>query len=87
MNLLLRKGADPNARDTRSRTPLAEAALWGRLDNVKLLLYYGAEKELECVRYGKRLRAVDFARPLRANRDERYSLSGGSSQIYKENTY
>jgi len=87
VELLLQKGADPNAADTTGRVPLAEAALWGRLENVKFLLQYGARKELECVRDGRWLRAIDFARPLRANAEERYDRSGGKHQVYKENTY
>ncbi|KAI1772320.1 DYW family of nucleic acid deaminases-domain-containing protein [Hypoxylon cercidicola] len=47
-DLLLRKGAEPNVMNLRGRTPLAEAALWGRLKNTKLLLEYGANEQLEC---------------------------------------
>jgi hypothetical protein len=87
LNLLLQMGADPNATDVYGRVPLVEAALWGRLENVKVLLKYGAEKELESVRHGQRLRAIDFARPLQANAGERYNCSGSEHQDYKENTY
>jgi ankyrin repeat protein len=87
LDLLLQRGADPNATDVHGRVPLTEAALWGRLENVKVLLRYGAEKELDSVRNGQRLRAIDFARPLRANTEERYVRSGSKHQIYKENTY
>lgn len=87
LDLLLQKGADPNATDVYGRVPLAEAALWGRLENVKVLLKYGAKKELESVLNGQRLRAIDFARPLRANAEERYNRSGSKHQVYKENTY
>lgn len=87
LELLLQKGADPNATDAEGRVPLTEAALWGRLENVRILLKYGAEKERECVRGGLRRRAIDFARPLRANAEERYVYSGSEAQGYKENTY
>jgi ankyrin repeat protein len=87
LELLLERGADPNAADVHGRVPLAEAALWGRLENVQVLLKYGADKELECVRDGPRLRAIDFARPLRANAEERYFRSGSKHQVYKKNTY
>lgn len=84
LELLLQRGANPNAIALNGRFPLAEAALWGRLENVKLLLQYGADKHLECLRRGKRLRALDFARPLTENIEERHSRSGG---VYNEHTY
>jgi len=87
LELLLQRGADPIAADVHSRVPLTEAALWGRLENVQVLLKSGAEKELECVRDGPRLRAIDFARPLRVNAQERYFRSGSEHQVYKENAY
>ncbi|KAH8747380.1 hypothetical protein BGZ57DRAFT_916750 [Hyaloscypha finlandica] len=34
LELLLQRGADPNAVDVHGRVPLIEAALWGRLENV-----------------------------------------------------
>jgi hypothetical protein len=39
------------------------------------------------MRAGQRLRAVDFAKVMRANAEERYSRSGREVQVYKENTY
>lgn len=84
LELLLQRGANPNAIALNGRFPLAEAALWGRLENVKLLLQYGADKHLECLRRGKRLRAIDFARPLMENIEERHSRGGG---VYNEHTY
>ncbi|OBT60333.1 hypothetical protein VE03_10341 [Pseudogymnoascus sp. 23342-1-I1] len=87
LELLLQRGADPNAADVHGRVPLVEAALWGRLENVQVLLKHGADKELECVRDGRGLRAIDFARSLRANAEERYCRSGSEDQVYKENTY
>ena len=86
VELLLQKEVDPNAADIDGRVPLVEAALWGRVENVKLLLKYGADKELECVRRGRLLKAIDFARPSRENTEERYQRSGDKDQVYKENT-
>lgn len=75
VKLLLDYGADPNARTVNVRTPLMEAALWGRLDNVKHLLDHGADKSIQCVRRGVRLLAVDFAKHTKDNRKERYERS------------
>ncbi|KAF2189115.1 hypothetical protein K469DRAFT_564403 [Zopfia rhizophila CBS 207.26] len=91
IELLLRKGADPTAAShweaSRDMAMGRIAALWGRLENVKLLLKYGANKDLECVRNGQRTLAINFARPLKSNAKERYSRSGREHQVYKENTY
>ncbi|KAK1250162.1 hypothetical protein MKX08_010165 [Trichoderma sp. CBMAI-0020] len=65
VKLLLDHGADPNARMVDGRTPLMEAALWGRLDEVKYFLDHGVDKSIQCVRKGVRLRAVDFAKYTR----------------------
>lgn len=58
VKLLLEYGADPNARTVDGWIPLMEAALWGRLGNVKHLLDHGANKSVQCVRKGVRLRAI-----------------------------
>jgi ankyrin repeat protein len=40
---LLKKGADPNTKDEKGRTPSHEAAYWGHVNVVRLLLVYGAD--------------------------------------------
>ncbi|KAH9886142.1 DYW family of nucleic acid deaminases-domain-containing protein [Xylariomycetidae sp. FL2044] len=87
VKLLLESGADPNAADLEARVPLMEAAFWGRLKNVKLLLEYGARRDMTCPKDGKHLRAIDFARSSERNAEERYRKSGGEAQFYKENTF
>ncbi|KAL6908717.1 DYW family of nucleic acid deaminases domain-containing protein [Trichoderma evansii] len=87
VKLLLEYGADPNARTVDGRTPLMEAALWGCLDNVIHLLNYGADKSVQCVRKGVKLRAIDFAKHAKGNRKERYERSGGKHPVYKEVTF
>lgn len=46
MALLLDNGAEINRRNRRGRTPLMEAALWGRTENAQILLRHGADKNL-----------------------------------------
>ncbi|KAI5459668.1 DYW family of nucleic acid deaminases-domain-containing protein [Mariannaea sp. PMI_226] len=87
VRLLLDYGADPNARTVEGQTPLMEAALWGRLENVNHLLYFGADKSIQCMRAGKRLQAIDFARDTLENSNERHDQSGGEYQVYKEDTH
>lgn len=82
VELLLQKGADPNARDIYGQVPLMEAALWGQVENTKVLLKYGADQKLKCIRNGQPLQPVDFARPIPANIEDRYHRS-----MYKEVTY
>ncbi|EFR02758.1 ankyrin repeat protein [Nannizzia gypsea CBS 118893] len=74
VSLLLEHGADVNAVDLNGRSPLMEAALWGRLDTVKLLLENAADKGLQDTENHS---AIDLARPTQRNRRERYTRSGG----------
>ena len=87
VGLLLEHGADVNARTCKGRTPLMEAALWGRFTNAKQLLHWGADKDIRCVRSGKQLRAINFAENTTANSEERFNRSGGERHIYKEVTH
>jgi hypothetical protein len=69
VSLLLRYEIDVNATNSEGRTPLMEAALWGRLDNVLLLVQSGADTE---ARDGRGYSAVNFATQSQKNDDERY---------------
>jgi len=44
IEIVLKRGADPNVPDLLGGTPLMEAQKEGRLDKVKLLIRYGAQK-------------------------------------------
>lgn len=70
LGLLLSHGASRSidSRNCKGRTPLMEAALWGRLKNAKLLLQHGADPGI-CDRRGRK--AVDFARQHPRNDQER----------------
>ena len=46
VSLLLRAGADPNARDNWSYTPLHEASIKGKNDVCVMLLQHGADPTL-----------------------------------------
>ncbi|KAI0198015.1 DYW family of nucleic acid deaminases-domain-containing protein [Astrocystis sublimbata] len=79
---------DAHVLDAHGRTPLAEAALWGRVENVEMLLEVGdVSPRAQCKRNGQLVEAIDFARPSEANSRERYYRSGGRAQWYNENTY
>ncbi|KAF3058583.1 hypothetical protein GL218_05895 [Daldinia childiae] len=91
VQLLLSKGADPNAMNCDGRTALMEAALWGRLENVEILLECGADKSKTCIDSGKLRCAAYFAKPLKQNVKVRRRRAGGderrSKPIYMEDTY
>ncbi|KAL5357169.1 DYW family of nucleic acid deaminases-domain-containing protein [Aspergillus floccosus] len=80
-----------NAVDNDGRSALMEAALFGRIDNVKVLLQHDAEKN---IRDGEHRLAIDLARDHYKNRREVYERTGGdltSSSIrrlgYIEDTF
>ncbi|CBF75199.1 hypothetical protein AN3871.2 [Aspergillus nidulans FGSC A4] len=75
VSLLLENGAEVNASNNNGRTALMEAALWGRLETVEILLSHGANKTL---RDTNKKRALDLAQPTRQNRDERHIAAGGA---------
>lgn len=73
VKLLLKHGADVDNQNKIGRSPMIEAALWGRLDNVKILLKNGANKSLRDV-HGRR--AAELAEQTLQNDEERYQRSG-----------
>lgn len=70
VRLVLENGADVDAVNSVGRTPLMEASLWGRVENVIVLLEYGADARS---RDQDGCGAIDFARPARKNDEERHS--------------
>ncbi|ORY03308.1 hypothetical protein BCR34DRAFT_667443 [Clohesyomyces aquaticus] len=78
LKLLIEAGVDMNARNKRRRTALMEAALWGRLEHVKLMLRKGAIGQLQddC---GDR--AADLARPLEKYGLERFKRSRRNKHV------
>ncbi|PKY03013.1 hypothetical protein P168DRAFT_311558 [Aspergillus campestris IBT 28561] len=79
VSLLIEHNADVNAVDNYGRSPLMEAALFGRVDNVKVLLDHGADKG---ARDDENRLAIDFARDHYKSRRERYSRAGGDFTPY-----
>jgi hypothetical protein len=84
VGLLLRYNIDINPANAEGRTPLMETALWGRLDNVFLLLQYGANTEATDDQGNS---AIDFATPSQKNDDERYDRFEHCLHIYPSKTY
>lgn len=83
VELLLDRGANADFQNKNGRTPLMEAALWGRCENVKHLLRYGADKNLQD---GDGFKAIHLADSSDRNEEERYWRSGEEHQVYKEVT-
>ena len=82
--LLLDHGARPDHQDNEGRTPLMEAVIWGRIENVNCLLEHGANRKLRDI-HGHQ--AIDLAEQSPQNDEERYHRSGGEHQVYRENTF
>lgn len=88
IKLLLEQRAEPNVVNKEGWNPLAEAALWGRRENFELLLEHGADKEMQCFQCNGRLRkAIEFAKDLDENKEERYRRAGREHRICKEDTF
>jgi hypothetical protein len=81
---LLRHGSDVDHQNKAGRSALMEAALWGRIENVKHLLQYNADRNL-CDNDG--YQAIDLAGTSLRNEEERFERSGGDTQVYKEITF
>jgi ankyrin repeat protein len=84
IQVLLDNGANPDHQNKEGRSPLMEAALWGRIDNVKCLLEHGANGKLGdiCSR-----QAADFAVASSRNDKERSCRSGSDFQGYREDIF
>ena len=81
VTLFLDHGARINSRNDQGRTPLMEAALWGRAGNVMILLARGADQEMKD---RKGCKAIDFTTLSEENTEERHSRAGG---VYIEDTF
>ncbi|QDS78193.1 hypothetical protein FKW77_005622 [Venturia effusa] len=81
---LLDWGAEVDFQNTQGRTPLMEAALWGRHDNVQKLLEHDADKDLRDIDGRK---AVDLARASSRNAEERLRRSDPDHRPYSEKTF
>ncbi|KAG4222154.1 hypothetical protein PC116_g29371, partial [Phytophthora cactorum] len=64
---------DVNAINCDGRTALMEAALWGRIENVLVLLEKGADVSKKCIDNNQLMCAADFARPSEENERRRGS--------------
>ena len=84
IKLLLDHEANADHQNKDGRSPLMEAALWGRIDNVKHLLEHGANRNLRDI-HGRK--ASDFTAQSTRNEEERYQRSGGDVQVYREVTF
>ena len=81
IKLLLDHGADVNHQNKNGKSSLMEAALWGRIENVKHLLEHGANRSL---RDNHSSRAIELAESSLQNGEERHRRSGGEVPIYRE---
>ncbi|KAL8918576.1 MAG: hypothetical protein Q9172_005366 [Xanthocarpia lactea] len=84
IKLLLDHGADVDHQNKDGRSPLMEATLWGRIENVRYFLEHGANRNLRDIHNN---RAIELAESSLRNDEERYRRSGGKFQIYREDTF
>jgi hypothetical protein len=87
VSLLLDHGSKINAVNHEGRSALMQATLWGRLDNAKILLKRGADKNLKD---HKGSTAADLALPKPRNQRERHTHFGGTfhkEPVIKEDSF
>jgi hypothetical protein len=84
VSLLLKNGSNVNAVNDCGRDALMEAALWGRIETVKILLGFDANQSL---RDHRGRCAKDLAEPCRENEEERNTRSrrAAEEQLYERN--
>jgi len=75
VSLLLDHGSKINAVNHKGRSALIQATLWGRLNNTKILLKRGADKNLKDY---KGCTAADLTLPKPRNQRERHTHFGGN---------
>lgn len=80
VSLLLDHEVNVNAVNNAGRSAIMEAALWGRLENVKLLLGRGADKSWKD---NRRSTATDLAQPALKNQRERNERQGASEDTFR----
>lgn len=83
IKLLLDRGANANFQNKDGRTPLMQAALWGRYESVRHLLKYSADKNLQD---SDGFKAFQLAGLSDRNKEERYWRSAKNNQIFREVT-
>ncbi|KAJ5873681.1 uncharacterized protein N7473_013146 [Penicillium subrubescens] len=76
VSLLIEHEAEVNAAANSGRTALMEAALFGWVENVKVLLENNADKSM---RDSENRQAIDFAQDKHRNKREIYDRTGGNS--------
>ncbi|KGQ06145.1 Ankyrin-3 [Beauveria bassiana D1-5] len=89
VRLLATKGANIDAQDISGYTPLMEAAFWGRLENVQILLDGGANAMLKCIHDGRSKTAQELAENTRSNAWIRRRRVGGPTceSLVNDDTY